>query len=77
MGKDEIDSIVEQRMEQRQRPRPSKVMLLRQVLNIIFMAMALAGVVCILVGKNTVGMYIVMVAIVVKFAEAALRIMRL
>lgn len=49
---------------------------IRQVLNIAFMLGAIAGVVCFLWGDRQTGLYIVMVAMVVKMGESALRILK-
>lgn len=49
---------------------------IRQGLNVAFMLGAIAGVACFLWGDRQTGLYIVMVAMVVKMAESALRIMK-
>jgi len=48
----------------------------RQVLDVIFIIGAIAGVISFVWGDRQTGLYIVMVAMVVKMAESALRIMR-
>lgn len=49
---------------------------IRQVLNIIFMLMAVVGVCLYLLSDKTVGTIVVLIAIVVKMAECVLRMLR-
>ena len=49
---------------------------IRQALDVAFILGAIAGVACYVWGDKTTGLYIVMVAMVVKMRESALRIMK-
>lgn len=66
------DEPIDERAERRQRI----VMIIRNVLNIIFMAGALVGVVVYACGSKEIGMYIVLGAIPFKIAEAAIRMLK-
>lgn len=62
------------RHEEEEQPKDSSF-IIRQVLNICFMILALVGVLYYLLWSKDTGIYIVLVAMVVKFAESALRMM--
>lgn len=63
---------IRHRNEQPQERDP--LMKLRNVLNIIFMAGALVGVAVYILGNQTVGIYIVLGAMVFKLVESGIRI---
>lgn len=80
MTMDEIDEIVEQRQAERHRKpdnREFKMRQIRNVLNIIFMVVAVVGVGLCLGGKQTIGTYVFVASIPFKFAEVAIRILKL
>lgn len=58
------------------RPR-SKMFIVRNVLNTIFIIGAVAGIVLTLKGERTAGMYIICGSMVLKFVESALRLLKL
>lgn len=58
------------------RPR-SRMFMVRNVLNTLFIIGAVAGIVFTLKGERTVGMYIICVSLVLKFVESALRLLKL
>ncbi len=77
---DEIDRIVEQRLSERHNKPDNKALTLRKarnVLNLVFMLGAVAGITVYLSGNRTMGTYIVLAAMVFKIIEAAIRILRL
>ncbi len=49
---------------------------IRQALDVAFILGAIAGVACYVWGDRTMGLYIVLVAMVVKMAESALRMLK-
>ncbi len=62
------------RPERPHRRPGAKLFVLRNVLNTLFMIGALAGVVCYLAYSKTIGTYIVIGSLPLKFVEAALRL---
>lgn len=53
-----------------------RTLMLRNILNIIFMIGALVGVLYYLLADHQTGIYIVLVAMVFKFAESTIRLLR-
>lgn len=67
----------EEEVDERAERRARVLMIIRNALNIIFMAGAVVGVVVYACGNREVGMYIVLGAIPFKIVEAALRMLKL
>lgn len=59
------------------KPERGRMFVVRNVLNILFMLGAIVGVVVILKFDNDTGLYIIGGAMALKFAESALRILKL
>ncbi len=53
------------------------ILVLRNVLNIIFMLVAIAGVITYMTVDKEIGMYIVLVSIPFKITESAIRMLRI
>ncbi len=62
--------------ERHRRQTKDRLFALRNVLNIVFIFVALVGVVCYVAYDRTVGTYIVIGSLPLKFIEAALRLIR-
>ncbi len=79
MTMDEIDEIVQRQQAERHR-RPDvnrlRTQQLRNVLNIIFMAVAVVGVGIYLSGKTLVGTYVFLASMPFKLVEVAIRILK-
>lgn len=80
MIKDEIDEIVERQQalhQRRHNDRQLKIRRIRNILNIAFMVLALAGVTIYLIGHRDMGLYIIIASLPFKFIDAAIRILKL
>lgn len=62
--------------ERRHRQKNNRLFAIRNVLNTLFIFVALVGVVCYIAYDRTVGTYIVIGSLPLKFIEAALRLIR-
>jgi len=57
----------------RNEQKPDKMLKLRNILNISFMALALVGVIIYFAANETIGTIIILVAMVIKMAECCIR----
>jgi uncharacterized membrane protein len=73
MPQEEYQSPLRRPERRHSKPENSLLFKLRNILNIIFMIGAVAGVICYLYADKQTGIIIVMCAMVVKFAESAIR----
>ena len=64
------------RISSSDRKRGDNRFMIRQILNIVFMVLALVGVGFYLFGDRTVGIVIVLIAMVFKMAECVIRMIR-
>ncbi len=62
--------------ERHHRQKNNRLFAIRNVLNTLFIFVALVGVVCYIAYDRTVGTYIVIGSLPLKFIEAALRLIR-
>jgi hypothetical protein len=69
------EEYLQQRKEDRKEPR-DRFFTIRQVLNICFILTAIVGVAIYLLSDRTVGLYVVFLAMAIKFSESALRMMK-
>lgn len=80
MTKDEIDEIVERQQAARHRKPDDRELRMRQirnVLNIVFMVIAVVGVAVYLGGNQTTGIYVFIASMPFKLIEVAIRILKL
>lgn len=71
------DKLVDPSERHHRRRKEAKMLMVRNVLNTIFMIGAIVGVVYTLKGERTIGIYIVCASMVLKFVESALRLLKL
>ncbi len=73
MTQEEYHSTLKRPERKHSKPDNGILFMLRNILNIIFMIGAVAGVICYLYADKQTGIIIIMCAMVVKFAESAIR----
>lgn len=74
---DETD-YMEERREGRHHERRSNTMLkIRNVLNAIFILLAVAGMIICVVGKWETGLHVIMISIPFKMADSAIRLLKI
>lgn len=71
------DNTTATRLERPHRRPRSKMFVVRNVLNTIFIIGAVAGIVLTLKGERIAGMYVICGSMVLKFVESALRLLKL
>ena len=67
----------EQRAQMRREERQRKMKMIRNVLNLIFMIMAVVGMVCYFWKDRNVGTIIILVAMAFKMVESSMRMLKL
>ncbi|MBQ7423414.1 MAG: hypothetical protein IJ549_05155 [Prevotella sp.] len=65
------------RQEEEEEQQKDRFFIIRQILNICFMIGAVVGVLLYILGSKSLGMYVVLIAMVIKFSESALRMMNI
>ena len=76
MTQEEYNGPVRRPERNHRNPDEGKLLMLRNILNIIFMICAVIGVGVYLKADHNTGLIIVMFAMVIKFAESAIRFLR-
>lgn len=76
MSTDDNNTNAEERHHHQHSRQSNNMLMVRNVLNLLFMIGAVIGVVFTLKGDRLTGMYIVAVAMALKFTESAIRLLK-